>query len=238
MWILQSYLLKFSHNRQNPVQSLMVNSKLAEKSYLIWNYIWISNKLQRFSLKTILGREIQTLKREEQSPTQELCGWALIFYFCLWALNLLLHRVFLWAWAQQPSWNRRRNCQSSATLLPFGLTVKCSLQPKLQCKCHIDRNPGCISLLLPNTQWVRAASCFSNVSSLPWAALRQRPHSLLRLLSPVLCVQGNGTISHSLQEGKCFPALKPSLCSQPLLSPIPSFNLTCSWLQAGTVQHS
>lgn len=152
------------HNRQNPVQSLVVNSKLPENSYLPWNYFWINNKLQRFSLKTMLQREIPALKREEQSPTQELCGWALIF--CLWALNLLLYRVFLWAWTQQPGW-MGGNCQSSATLLPFGWTVKCSLQPKLECKCHTYRSPGCISLSFPTPSEPGHNPAFPTSSPLP-----------------------------------------------------------------------
>lgn len=130
MQILPPHLPMFSYTRQNPVQTLTVNSKRAENLYLYSasNYFWINKRLHSLSLKNLLKRDSNSW--EEQSSTKQLCMWAQIF--CLWALNLLLYMGFPWLWTHQLWWNTRRISQSfSSTLLSFELMVKHSLKQKM-----------------------------------------------------------------------------------------------------------
>lgn len=193
----------------------MVNSKLAENSYLPWNYFWINHKLQRFSLKTVSRREIESLW-EEQSSTQQLCGWALIFYFACGPLPCCCTGS-----SSEHEHSSQTGTQAgiarivSATLLPFGLLVQCSLQAKLE-------YPGAPAAFPSSLPAPSKAGQNPAVTSCPWAALMQCPRSSLQLLSPVVCVQEqNGTAKPSLLQGKSSPALKPFLCSQPFSLPSP-----------------
>lgn len=130
MQILPPLLPMFSYTRQNPVQSLTVNSKRAENLYLYLasNCFWINKKLQSLSLKILLERDSNSW--EEQPSTKQLCRWAQVLW--LWALNLLLYMGFPWSWTHQVCWNTRRNSQSfSSTLLSFELMVKHSLKQKM-----------------------------------------------------------------------------------------------------------